>query len=237
VIEYPSLLLMLGVVALYLQDSAMLLHYDELVLGEKRRGWRFAAGSLRIGGRHLFLPNPLTPARGVFRASWLADADAPVHKAGLEHFLDALSPLRNGVRVLWVLLLVALPLLLWRYAHPLALLALLASMYATIAVLGLHLWQRRQVLEIAPRDIATLVFESAACPPHALNLVRKLCLRRGLRGDTIAWSRRVLGGTEMTTMRAQLDERVDTALAFSDEGSAHHARLQACRRRFLEQSA
>ena len=44
------------------------------------------------------------------------------------------------------------------------------------------MWLNRDALGIDRRTVAWLAFESVACPPHAINLVRKLSLRHPQAG-------------------------------------------------------
>ena len=65
-----ELLLAIALVALYLQDSALLLHFDEVLVEGASRGWRVSTGAgLELRGRFLSIPNPLWPMRSRFRAS------------------------------------------------------------------------------------------------------------------------------------------------------------------------
>lgn len=223
-----ELLLILGVLVFYLQDSMMLLHYDELVFTETRRFWRVSTGStMSLGGRHLFLPNPLMPTRGLFRGCWSSDSKSPPseHWPGLRHFIAALSPLKATCRVLWALMLGALPLLLLVYPHPIALLVLLALIYGCAATLVWQMWDGRNVLELDNRAFASLAFEALSCPPFAINTVRKLCLRRGLRGDMVEVGRRMLDGVGTRRLRDVLTARIAMASVFEDESSPRGARL------------
>lgn len=223
-----ELLLILGVLAFYLQDSMMLLHYDELVFTEARRKWRVSTGStMQFGGRHLFLPNPVTPARGLFRGCWSTDhaAAPPEHWPGLRHFIAALSPLKVTCRVLWSLLLVALPLLLLAYPHPMALLALLVLVYGCVAALAWQMWRRRNVLELDNRAFASLAFEGLTCPPFAINTVRKICLRRGVHGDLVGAAGRTLDRAGTVRFRELLSARIAMASVFEDASGPRGATL------------
>lgn len=210
-----QLLLVLGVFAFYVLDSALLLHYDEIVLTRRGRRWLASAGSqTRLGGRYLYLPDPLRPAAPLFRGGWLDTARPAEHWAGLDHFVAALARFAAPCRLLWLLLLVALPLMLWRAAHPNAMLALAAGIYATVLWIGLRLWRLRRVLELSGRQALGLAFELLCCPPHAINTVRKLCERRGLHGDALAAARRLLGPGRTAQLAGQIGERLQLALDF-----------------------
>lgn len=236
-------LLVAGVVAFYLQDSMLLLHFDEVVLVRGSGGWSASVGAdAQVGGRHPFLPNPLMPGRPVFRAGWLtggADAAAGYWDE-LGGFVDVLDGFGPGCRLVWLLLLVALPALLFAYPHPMALLALLGLVYATIAGLGLRLWRHRRALGLDGRGVAAMAFEVSCCPPYAINLVRRLSLRRGLHADAITAGRRLLDAEQARVLRGRIASRIEMAQAFhdgagpDDDGSGRAGKLERARRRLEE---
>ena len=64
-------LLVAGILAFYLFDSARLLHFDDLVISPVRGAWRIVpGGTLEVRGRFLHLPNPLWPAGTRFIAGY-----------------------------------------------------------------------------------------------------------------------------------------------------------------------
>lgn len=221
-----QLLLVLGVFAFYLHDSALLLHYDEIVLTRRGRRWFASAGSqTRLAGRYLYLPDPLRPAAPLFRGGWLDTGQPAEHWAGFDHYLVALTRFAAPCRLLWWLLLVMLPLMLWRAAHPMAMLALAGAIYASVLWIGLRLWRLRRVLELSGRQALGLAFELLCCPPHAINTVRRLCERRGLRGEAMAAARRLLGAGHTATLAGEIGERLNLALDFrGDDPSLLDAR-------------
>ena len=225
-----EVLLVAGVIALYLQDSAMLLHYDEVVLTHDASRWRATAGgALEFRGRRLFVPAPWRPAQAAFRTSWLQARDERP-RTQLSHFIGGLSALKRAGHALWALLLVALPLLLWRFPHPLALLALTVLVYATTAWLAWRVWRFRRVFELPPREALKMGFELLCCPPHAINVARRLSLRRGLDGDAIVAARRWLNEDEARQARECMRERLAYAMDFHGE----QAGLVQARRRLEE---
>lgn len=227
-----EVLLVAGVFALYLQDSALLLHYDEIVLTRGARWNVSTGGPLEFRGRRLFLPDPWAPTQPVFRTSWLGEAQPDRPRTQRHHFLASLSAVRAGCRVLWALLMLALPLLLWAFPHPLALLALTAAVYASTTWLAVQVWRCRRVFELERRDALAMAFELLCCPPHAINLVRRLSLRRGLREDALDAMRRCLDDDGMRQAHERMRERLSYALDFHGE----QPRLVAARQRLEEPS-
>ena len=191
-------LLVAGIAAFYLQDAALLLHYDEFVVGGAGRRWRASAGATEWSGRYLWLPNPLAPHAAWFRGAWPAHPEAvAAGQVELAGYLDALAPFRMGTLGLASVLLIGVPLLVWLYPHPVALLVALGAAYAIVGGLVLLLWRRRAALGVPSRAAGWLAIECLACPPHAINLVRKLTLRHGPRdAAAIAATRLDAGGRD-----------------------------------------
>lgn len=216
-----ELLLVLGVYALYLQDSVLLLHYDEIALTRAGPRWRASAGGpVELRGRRVFLPDPLRPAGALFRCSWLGMGDGSAQRPGTRHFIASLGAVKGGCRALWALLLVGLPLLLWAYAHPLALLALLVLVYATTAWIALQVWRHRRVYGLDSRQALSMGFELLCCPPHAINVVRRLSLRHGLHGDAVAAVAHWLDRDDARRTGDAMRERLSYAMAFRGDDAA-----------------
>ncbi|MGY1458653.1 hypothetical protein ACW5F0_08410 [Luteimonas sp. A534] len=216
-----GVLLAMGLVAFYVQDSSQLLYVDEIVVVGTRRGWRFRLGSLELGGRFLHVPNPLLPARAMFRANWLeADRSVQESPAGLSEFVAELVALGRCCVALCFLLLVALPAAILAYRVPSVLLAILGCAYAVIALMLALLARRRRRLGLSGRDVVALGIGALLCPPHAINLVRKVCLVRGLRGDPLAFAARTLAAADGARLRKGIEARIDL-VARADDSAIH----------------
>ncbi|QOW24784.1 hypothetical protein [Lysobacter sp. H23M47] len=229
-----ELTLVLAPVALYLHDSMMLMHYDEVAFLQTGTGWKTSIGAdAPVLRRHPLIPNPLTPARATFRLSWLAgnSADDKEHWAGVRHLVAALGSLKPACNTMLVLLFVVLPLLLWRYPHPLALLALLLLIYLCGSAIACQLWRYRRVFGLDGRTVIAWGFEALVCPPLAINMVRKICLRRSLQAHPIAAARQLCDPAGEAILRGQVNERLSTALSLNHEGDPQHGALLACRQR------
>ena len=222
-----GVLLALGLAAFYLQDSAQLLYADEMVVTGTRRGWRCGLGDLELRGRFLHVPNPLLPARAMFRASWLdADRSTVEPLAEIQAFLAELAPLGRACVVLWLLLLVVLPAAILAYRVPSVLLAILGGVYAVIALMILLLARKRRRLGLSAREVAALGVGALLCPPHAINLVRRVCLGRGLRGDPLAFAALALSAADATQLRSGIEARI-ALLAPAGDGMERTASMRA----------
>src|SRR3546814_16368169 len=74
-------------------------------------------------------------------------------------------------------------------------------------LLVISLWRRREAFGLDRRTAAWLAFESVACPPHAINLVRKLGLRQPLPGDAMSMATDALDAPALEPLKATLTER------------------------------
>ena len=205
-----EVLLPLGAIGLYLFDSTLLLYSNELLFARRAGTWRLGVGSaLILGGRRLCLLNPFTPATPLFRVRW-SEADTRQEQESREElaaFLAALGPLQYLVIALWVLLL-ALPVELLLLGTGIELLALMAAFYAVVlASLG-YIYARRRQLHVSGRSFLALSFDSLACAPFAINLVRKLSLRRSLAGNPIDFARRTFEPVAFSALIHAVSQRV-----------------------------
>ena len=64
----------------------------------------------------------------------------------------------------------------------------MALFYLVILVTLVVIYRRRGALRLTGRGFAALCFDALACAPFAINLVRKLALRRSLAGNPIAFA-------------------------------------------------
>jgi hypothetical protein len=228
-IPSPELLLVAVVVLFYLHDSATLLYCDEFVLHEARGRWHASVGGLQWRGRFLYLPNPFAPWRAHRRCSWLAGSRGQPGSIPAPAESSCRWPMQVGVAFQAVLLLFVLPLLLWRFPHPLALLALLVLVYATALVLAWLAWRGRARIGLDARALAWIAFDCLACPPHSINLVRRLGMRSLTPVDTGAVVEHVRQVPARRRLAMQLVERI--ALLRNDgRARPEDARLDAFQR-------
>lgn len=229
-----EVLLVLGTIGLYLFDSAMLLYTNELVFAETNGRWIFACpGShWQLLGKNPYLPNPLTPDDLLFRVYWSASEPSEHRESQdvLQHFIRALTPLRYMVSVLLMLLLIGLPLVLFRFGTGLELLILLGAIYLIITVILVQTYRRREVLGLSGKAFAGLAFDSLACAPFALNIVRKITLQHSLVGDPISFAHKTFDADTFAKLVNSLCNRVDEEMELEDEESSRHSELEAYRK-------
>ncbi|WP_202839594.1 hypothetical protein [Luteimonas saliphila] len=234
-----EILLAVALVALYLQDSALLLHFDEVLVEGGGRGWRVSTGSgLELQGRFLLVPNPLLPMRTRFRASWLRAGTTPAETAdSLARYARTLWPVRIGSALTGVVVLGAMPYSLLGSRDPLQLLAALAAAWLLIIAMFACLALRRATLQLSRRQLGKLALESLLCPPHAINLYRRLCAMRGFRSDPVAFAATHLPADARRRLQTAIEARLDL-FAQADEGAGGRiSGLAAARARIAGQLA
>lgn len=223
-------------VVLYVQDAASLLHFDEVLVAGGARGWRVTTGSdLELRGRFLVVPSPLWPAGTVYRASWLHPAQGALEQPdALVAFSTRLWPLRAGVVLAGMAWLLVLPALLLTSRDPLWMLVAASIGYLAIIAMLVWLCVQRRALGLTARRLASLAVESLLCPPHAVNLYRRLCALRGFEGDPIAFAACTMPADARDALRAGIDARIALFAAEDETAAGRVAGLHAARRRIGE---
>ena len=226
-----------GALALYLLDASLLLYGDELVFARARGGWRnLAVSESLVFRRRVLLPNPLTPYVPLRRVCW-SDQDsgtAQPQPDAARDFLRALRPLQIGVVILLLLIAVALPAVLLAYGQGLPLLMLLALVYALNLGMAIWLWRQRAALGLAVRSCTILTVDLLACPPFAINLVRKITMQQPLPGDPLLFARERFSAEGFSALCALLARRVQCELAAEQPDGPHYRQLEALHHRLME---
>ncbi|CAJ7237253.1 Uncharacterised protein [Burkholderia pseudomallei] len=181
-------LILIVIAVLYLTDSVVLLDAREALIYPPGSGWAVAFGSrtFTLRGRPTYLLSVWMPHRPVFRLSLreicldeplaLAAGRAPMVAKNWDELRRAYGAL---LLVPWAVaagLFVFLPLgLFTAYGHR-ALWSALVWIYGPALAGVILAWRDRHTFGLTGTDWAGLAFDVLACPPHALNLVRKLSL-------------------------------------------------------------
>jgi hypothetical protein len=214
--------------ACYLFDSSLLLYSDELLYGRRREDWRHeVASSVVILGRQLWLPNPLFPERPLFRIHWTPTDPRPEGEdlEALGVFLRALRPLALPVQgMLW--LLIGLPIELWCFGARIGLLALFATFYLLIGMSLGYIYCQRGSLGLSRRGFLSLSLDVLACAPFAVNLVRKLCLRRSLSGNPILFARRAFSAAAFARLIDELCSQLEREQHLEEAGTPRWSELE-----------
>lgn len=250
----PETLLAGLVFALYLADCVRLLGADEaLLLSRGGRRWRaaFGARQWRIAGREPLLLNPLLPDQAAFRLRWrfvppVPQAPQAKPRAGRAGPGPAAAPklvelpapaARLGIFA-WIVaatVLGVLPFSLLMRLGPAVTLPAAAAIYASVLASLAAVWIWRAPLQLKPSAIGLLAFECLACPPHAVNIVRKVVALRPVDEDFEAAAARLLQAPQQEEARAQCLARLDEQIERDGDDAPASRPLLEARRRFVAQ--
>lgn len=214
-------LLLIGIAALYLYDSILLLFHNEIVLETRRSGVLVSGGSaMEFLGRHVFIPNPLCPHRSLARLQWSADDCRQTGRVrGRRRFGIALAAIVPWSWVLLALFFVVMPCVLLAASDAL-LLGWFVLVYLTILAMLFHVYRLRRVLNLSNAMVAALAFDVLLCAPFSINIIRKISLRQTQPVSLRRIAASLLSASEKADLLVILRDRVDTNLTFLEAGSA-----------------
>jgi hypothetical protein len=236
VLPQAEVLLMVLAIGLYLYDCAFLLHINEgMVVPGQGGGWRIRFGSshLTFRGKELYMLSPLRPDRPEFRLLWGLPGRPMQAHAAWKARRDLFKPLVPLVWAMAAALFVLLPLGLFAPAGDGILLLALCVLYLGIAGALLWLGRRRGPLGLSARQLGVLAFELAACPPFAVNVIRKVALEMPLDADLMSVARALQAPADWNVTRGELIARLDEQIDAEDESSERMAQLRDSRRKLM----
>lgn len=228
--SYEVELLALAVI-FYLYDSSVLLYSNEAIFTcDSAQHW--AATTRRTGfmfaGRSLRVLNPFTPHRPSFRLSWNfnrleSDGKDPSWSARAQEFkILAPTTLVGGI-ALFLLLPLGMFSDLGRYAVIPALFLLYGS-----TLLALFRLRRKGPLAALGRwRFLGFAFECLACPPFAVNIVRRITLADRIVEPVPLAAVRLLDADSWVRLRAECLSRLDEAMNLAAENSDDQKMLEA----------
>lgn len=225
-------LLILGAIGFYLYDSIELLRINEFALVRNGERWSYVypTSGWQILRKWPFIPNPIRPDVDIYLVSWSPNASTRRKSTKrLNVFESRVTPLRHSARVLFAMLFLVLPLVLLIYGSGVQLLLLFVCVYGTIVVVAYLLYRNRRPLQLTTRRLLLLLFECLACPPFAVNVLRKVTYRSALIGDPISFAMRVLDRDTFCRLVSDVCERIEMQLCWFDEGAARYSALVAYR--------
>jgi len=237
-LEYEALL-MASVVGLYLYDSSVLLYANEGVLIPAGKHWRVGFGSdkARLLGKELFVPNPLLPHRPLFRLSWQFEGGASASGTDWTTRRDTFGPLVPLVWIMTLALFVFLPAGLFTRLGERMILSAILLLYLGIVLALVWLWINRARFELSRRRLAGLSFESLACSPFALNLIRKISLGMPVHEDLASAACRLQDPEDWRSTRTQMIARLSEEIEGEESDSARSRALLEHRRKLSERDA
>jgi hypothetical protein len=229
-ILHDGLLLLGGVVALYLYDSALLLYHNEVVLVSRHDGCRMSGGSaFELGGRHVFVPSPWCPHQPLFRLSWPEQGvvEATTKPMRSRRTTVALSTIAPWMWLLLVLFALGLPYALFVSNSVVALLAWIVAVYVVIMATMIHVYRYRKALNLSGRAVMAIALDAMLCAPFALNIVRKIGLRQRFDVDLRVLATTTLPPPAVHDLVDILRRRIKVSLAFAEPDSDASGALNA----------
>lgn len=155
--------------------------------------------------------------------------DGSLDTAGIDAWCAALRPLRAIVVAQLVLLAGVLPPVSVALGAGTLLLGVFAAYYVLSIVALAVLVSRRRALGLAARQLWLLGFESLACAPFAVNLVRKVGLAQSARLRWLEIAGTTFDEPARRALGRVLAESIAAAQAAEGAGTAGDARLASIR--------
>jgi hypothetical protein len=233
-LSYEAELLALAVI-FYLYDACVLLYSNEAVFVCNGAGrWAVTTGrsGFMFSGRSLCVLNPFTPHRPSFRLHWdferldSAGKDS-AWSARAQEFKRLVPTTLTGGIALFLLLPLGMFTALGRYAVIPAVLLLYGS-----TLLALFRLRREGIL--AALDgwrFLGFAFECLACPPFAVNMVRRITLAERIAEPVPLAAVRLLDADSWMRLRDHCLLRLDEAMQLVAENSDDQKLLEAQRQR------
>lgn len=215
-------LLILGVLGFYLYDSALLVFTNELIFVESYGRWSVSLPSARwrVMGKLLFFPNPLTADNLIFRTTWSTIDTGPNLDVDTTKLMAPMSYLRTLIIILMVLLVVVLPIVMFKFGAGIGFLKVLFLIYATILNMLVYVYFKKADLGLDNKAFASLAFDSLACPPFAINFLRKISLRHELCNNPIEFAAKKLEPEKFKRFVEELNKKLEEELECEDEESS-----------------
>lgn len=229
-------LLILGVIGFYLYDSAILLFSNELIIVQSFGKWSvtFPSDHWRVMRKLLFFPNPLTAYNLLFRTTWSTIDTFTGSSSDISKFMASMSFLRILVMVLMVLLFVALPIVMFKIGTGIIFLIVLFLIYFTILNMLVYTYFRKSSLGLDNKTFASLAFDSLACPPFAINLLRKISLRHALCDNSVEFAAKTLKPKDFNKFIEELINKMSDELEHEeDESNSRSVELLNYREKLL----
>lgn len=228
IVQNPEILLVIGMIGLYLYDSAMLLASNQALLCA---GWKgkwlalFGADNFLVLGKELFLPNPFLPHRPLYLFSWDDTGFLGPNQLWAAPRNDFLS-LAPFIWSMMVALFVIIPLGLFSRLGNIGVAAGVIIFYVSTFIALAIVWHKRDKYAITGKNFVSLAFECLTCPPFAVNLIRHLSLLVQPREDFLSVVGRLMGYQDREAALKKLILRVQKEIDWEDEGTERAASLQ-----------
>ena len=232
--SYEVELLALAVI-FYLYDSSALLFTNEAILTCDSTG-RWSAATGRAGfvfaGRSLCMLNPFTPHRPSFRLSWDFDGlDSASNDLSWSARTQEFKRLAPMTLIAGFALFVLLPLGMFTPLGAYAVVPAVLLLYGSTFLALFQLWRRRSLVALDGRRFWGLAFECVACPPFAVNLIRRITLAYRVTEPVPLAAVRLLDADGWIRLNEHCISCLDKAMQLVAEHSDEQRSLEAQKQR------
>lgn len=184
-----------------------MLYGDEFALVKTGGAWHVVVGaSSTLSGKYPALPGVMSPGAAVFRLTW--DENCGEGAAPEPSVLTIVHPLRWSARLQALALFVIVPAALFVNVAAELMFMLLALLYGLTAASLCYVARRRSELGISRKDFASIAFDVLACPPFAINLVRRITVHGNQKLCGRAFASQVLAPEVFERAKAVIDSRL-----------------------------
>ena len=223
--------LILCIYILYLSDSTRLVVHNQLILTKYSGRWRVICPDSRwiiLKKIPYFMPI-FFPGALVFCSTWsVTDRISNTYESNtLDGFINAISPLNYCAVLLFILMCICMPVSIFIYGTGLAFLSIVFAIYTTILVMLGLLYRKRYQLEISNKAYISLMFDCIACPPFAINLVRKITWQYPIKFNPVDFALKNLSVEDFRNLIDSLISRLDLQLLSLEDNTTQYIRLLA----------
>jgi len=200
-------------VILYLYDSSALLYVNEAILiRETPAHWTTTAGwrGFVFAGRSLCILNPFTPHWPAFRLG--CDFQVPIAPSSDQHWTQTAEELRRLApltAIAGVALFVILPLGVFTRWGVYAAIPALVVLYAATSIALFRLSRSRILAAGGRARFWAFAFECLACPPFAVNMIRRISLTQRVSESLPVASARLLDPADWASFRGDLSRHLE----------------------------
>jgi hypothetical protein len=235
-LSYEFELLALAII-FYVYDSSVLLYSNEAVFTYNgKRCWSATVGwtGFVFAGRSLCILNPFTPHRPCFRLGWEFDELPEVKDYSWSDNVCKHRGLAPWSLVGGIALFLLLPLGMFTSLGPYLVIPAMCLVYGSTLVALAKLRRGESISTLSPRQFWGFAFECIACPPFAINMVRRITLKDRIAEPAPRAAVRLLDSSQWSEFRERCVARLDERIRFAGEEASTIDALEAQKQRLSE---
>ncbi|OTG67587.1 hypothetical protein [Acinetobacter silvestris] len=209
----------LGLVGLYLYDSAKLIRYNQVFLYTGLRS-KFSihvpSKNMNVLKKYLFLTHPFHNSHLLFILQWNLNAQKKCDEVQLadeiqtiKNQVDSLRKLQLSNILVWILTLIAFPLLFLTQQSYLLILSTLLLIYVINLAQASYVILKRKPLTLNKKQCVSFFIDALFCPPFALNLLKKITLNIEIQHDAIHIAQLLLNPKAFSSGLEQIIQDID----------------------------